>query len=116
MRFEYSGAMAIINSIPAAGAARITQGPAMNEKNSTEMKPPVEAALRMFAAAVPMEQKIRALKALMKGGAVHSVRDDPRFANGVEDAVREVRSAVNPRQKLLALTVLARIASRMKVK
>ncbi len=63
-----------------------------------------------------MEQRIRGLKELMKGGVIHSVCDDPRFVKGVGDAVRETQSAVDPKQKLLALTVLARIASRIKAK
>ena len=88
----------------------------MNEKKSTETKLSVEAPLRIFAETGPMEQRIRGLKALMKGGAIHSLLADPRFTKGVEDVVRETRSAADPKQRLLALTVLARIASRIKAK
>lgn len=86
----------------------------MSEKKSIENKLFVEAALQTFAEAGPMEQKIRGLKELMKGGAIHSVRNDLRFAKGVEEAVRGIQSDVDPKQKLLALTVLARIGSRIK--
>ena len=76
----------------------------------------IEAALQTFSGAAPMEQRIRGLKELMKGGAIHAVRDDPRFAKGIDDAVWEVRSAGDPKQMLLALSVVARIASRLKAK
>ncbi len=88
----------------------------MNETKPTEIKPSVEAALRTFSETGPIEQRIRSLKELMKGGAIHSVLDDPRFTKGIGDAVRESRSVVDPKQNLLALTVLARIASRVKAK
>lgn len=69
-----------------------------------------------FANAGEMEQKIRSLKELMKGGTIHLVRDDPEFVQGVEDAIKAVQSSGDPRQKLLALTVIARVASRLKAK
>ncbi len=61
-----------------------------------------------------MEEKIRGLKALMRGGTIHSVKNDPRFGNALEDVLARVRSTSDPKQKLLALTVPMRVASRIK--
>ena len=88
----------------------------MNEKALAKNELSVEAILQLFAEAKPMELKARSLKELMKGGTIHSVRDDPRFGKGIEDAAMHVQSSAEPKQKLLALTVLARIASRIKAK
>lgn len=86
----------------------------MSETESVNFIGSVEASLRLFAEAPLMEQKIRALKELMKGGRIHAVRSDLRFAKGVQDAVELIGSAVDRRQKLLAVSVVARIASRIK--
>lgn len=88
----------------------------MSEKKSMDDGSSIEAALCAFANADEMEQKMYCLKELMKGGAIHSVHDDPRFVRSVEEAIREVQSGSDPKRKLLALTLIARIASRLKAK
>ena len=86
----------------------------MSDRESIEREASVEAALRAFSEGRSMEERSLGLKRLMKGGAIHAVRDDSRFAEGVKEALREVRSGGDPGQKLPALTAVARIASRIK--
>lgn len=88
----------------------------MSEKKQIDDKSFAEAALCAFANAGKMEGRISSLKELMKGGTIHLVQDDPRFAEGIGGAIEEVRSGGDPKQKLLALSVIARIASRLKSK
>ena len=88
----------------------------MSKKKLTDDRPLAEAALCAFSNAGRMEQKMYGLRELMKGGMIHSVHDDPRFIKSVEDAIREVQSGGDSKQKLLALTVVARVASRLKAK
>ncbi|MDE0058888.1 MAG: hypothetical protein OXI22_02825 [Defluviicoccus sp.] len=86
----------------------------MTNKKPIENASFLDVALSTFSNAPQMEQKIRSLKTLMRGGTVHSVRNDPRFAKGIEQTIEELRSTPDPRQALLALTVLTRVASRVK--
>ena len=86
----------------------------MSEPRLGEPEPHAVAALEVFGGSGPLEQKIRGLKELMKGGAIHAFRDDPRFTRGVENSIREAKFGQDAQQKLFALTVLARLASRVK--
>lgn len=84
------------------------------KKKSGENNPSVEAALEIFADAADMEQRIRALKDLMRGGVIYSIRSDARFVKGIDQAINEMNSITDPKQTLLAFTVLTRIASRIR--
>ena len=86
----------------------------MTDTTSTGQAKSVEAALCRFAQSDSMADRLRSLRELMKGGAIHAAQADPRFAAGIDRTVEALRSAADPKERLRALAVVARVTSRLK--
>ena len=86
----------------------------MTDTMSRGQAKPVEAALCRFAKSDSMADRLDSLRGLMKGGAIHAAQADPEFAAGIHRTIDALRSADDPQRRLLALAIVARVASRLK--
>lgn len=86
----------------------------MTDTTSTGQAKSNEVALRRFAESDSMADRLDSLRKLMQGGAIHAAQTAPEFAAGIDRMIGALRAAGDPKQRLLALAIVARATSRLK--